>query len=89
METRNSKTHALNNPSLAKVKMIHRQRSSQFIQCSDTLPKQCLLAKMVDHPEEEDDSDGDEEEFEHRVHSSSFTANLVRKDYCCFHIVIL
>ena len=31
---------------------------------------------MVDHPEEKDDSDGDEEELKDRMHSSSFTSNL-------------
>ena len=31
---------------------------------------------MVDHPEEKDDSDGDEEELKDRMHSSSFTTNL-------------
>ena len=46
-------------------------------QISDTFPKQGLLAQMIDHPEKKDDSDGDKEEFEHRVHSSSLTTNLV------------
>ena len=31
---------------------------------------------MVDHPEENDDSDGDEEELKDRMHTSSFTSNL-------------
>ena len=31
---------------------------------------------MVDHPEENDDSDGDEEELKDRMYSSSFTSNL-------------
>ena len=39
---------------------------------------------MIDHPEEEDDSDGDEEEFEDRMHPSSFTANLVRSKVVIF-----
>ena len=49
----------------------------RFEQISDTFPKQGLLAQMIDHPEKKDDSDGDKEEFEHRVHSSSLTTNLV------------
>jgi len=43
----------------------------------DTFPEQRLLPKVVDHPEEEDDSDGDEEKFEDWVHPSSITTNLV------------
>jgi len=34
---------------------------------------------MVNHPEEKDDSDGDEEELKDRMHTSSFTSNLVNR----------
>ena len=64
--------------------MIPWQRQSRevfngdnLLKYLDTFPEQRLLPKVVDHPEEEDDSDGDEEELEDRVHPSSITTNLV------------
>ena len=41
---------------------------------------------MVDDGKEDDDSEGDEEEFEDGVHPSPLTANLVSEG--CFFIVI-
>ena len=64
METGNSQRHFLKNTSMPRVNMIYRGKSSKdrsFIKHSDTFSKQRLLAKMVDHPEEGDDSYGDEE----------------------------
>ena len=39
---------------------------------------------MVDHPEENDDSDGDEEELKDRMYSSSFTSNLSEELFSIF-----
>ena len=39
---------------------------------------------MVDHPEEKEDSDGDEEELKDRMHSSSFTSNLSEELFSIF-----
>ena len=58
------------------VVVVYIYMVASWLFWSDTFSKQSLLAEMVDHPEEKDDSDGDEEELKDRMHSSSFTSNL-------------
>ena len=47
-----------------------------FQQILDTFPKQTLLALVIDDQQGDDDSNGDEKEFEHGVNSSSITSYL-------------
>ena len=48
----------------------------RFQQILDTFPKQTLLALVIDDQQGDDDSNGDEKEFEHGVNSSSITSYL-------------
>ena len=48
----------------------------RFEQILDTFPKQTLFALVIDDQQGDDDSNGDEKEFEHGVNSSSITSYL-------------